>query len=246
MPSRREFLLSAGSAAVLGGLSTSALLAASRESDVAALYQRAIVIDALGGPGEPFRHWPRAAGDHLNQKEIADVIASGVTVCNLTVSTSDFDATLGMIAAWRDEIDTRPEIFRLIRNGNDIVLAKNNQQMGLILGFQHTEMMGRNMERLDMFYRMGVRVIQLTYNKRNYIGNGCLEPGDGGLSRFGRKFVERLNELNVAVDLSHCGPAGSMAGRIRSTTNGSQSRNEDRRWSGRAIAIKSNSLSNPR
>ena len=212
MLNRRDFLLSVGSVVALNGLSSTTLFAASSKADIEALYRRSMVIDGLGGPGEPFRHWPRAAREHLTDSEIADLVRSGVTACNVTVSTSGFDDTLGMLAAWRDEIDTRPEILRLIRNGNDLTLAKKNHQMGLILGFQHTEMIGRNMDRLDMFHRLGVRIIQLTYNKRNYIGNGCLEPGDGGLSRFGRKFVARLNELNVAVDLSHCGKQTTVDG----------------------------------
>ena len=56
-----------------------------------------------------------------------------------------------------------------------------------------------------MFHRLGVRIIQLTYNDRNLVGDGCLEPGNAGLSAFGRQVVERMNALGIAVDLSHCG-----------------------------------------
>ncbi|MEJ7636603.1 MAG: membrane dipeptidase [Singulisphaera sp.] len=59
--------------------------------------------------------------------------------------------------------------------------------------------------RLDLFYRFGVRVIQLTYNGRNLVGDGCLEPANAGLSRLGNRLVERLNELGILIDLSHGG-----------------------------------------
>jgi membrane dipeptidase len=59
--------------------------------------------------------------------------------------------------------------------------------------------------RLDLFHRYGVKIIQLTYNVRNLLGDGCLEPADAGLSKHGRDVVARMNELGIVVDLSHCG-----------------------------------------
>jgi membrane dipeptidase len=50
-----------------------------------------------------------------------------------------------------------------------------------------------------------VRIFQLTYNRRNLVGDGCLESGNAGLSEFGRKLVSRLNERKLLVDLSHAG-----------------------------------------
>jgi membrane dipeptidase len=59
--------------------------------------------------------------------------------------------------------------------------------------------------RLDALRQLGVRVIQPTYNRRNLLGDGCMEPADAGLSRAGHEAVERMNELGLLVDLSHCG-----------------------------------------
>ena len=59
--------------------------------------------------------------------------------------------------------------------------------------------------RLDLFHRYGVKIVQLTYNVRNLLGDGCLEPDDAGLSRHGRAVVARMNDLGMLVDLSHCG-----------------------------------------
>jgi membrane dipeptidase len=64
---------------------------------------------------------------------------------------------------------------------------------------------GEELGRLDLFYQFGVRIIQLTYNGRNLVGDGCLEPANAGLSRLGRRLVERMNELGVLIDLSHGG-----------------------------------------
>jgi membrane dipeptidase len=62
------------------------------------------------------------------------------------------------------------------------------------------------LSRLQLFYDLGVRISQPTYNLRNLIGDGCLEPNDGGLSRLGLDFVAEINRLNMLLDLSHAGP----------------------------------------
>jgi len=59
--------------------------------------------------------------------------------------------------------------------------------------------------RLPLFHDLGVRIVQLTYNVRNRLGDGCLEPANAGLSTLGGSIVERLNAMGMLVDLSHCG-----------------------------------------
>ena len=78
-------------------------------------------------------------------------------------------------------------------------------------------MLERDLARLDVFHRLGVRIIQLTYNDRNLLGDGCLEPGNAGLSAYGRQVVERMNTLGIAVDLSHCGTQTTADGIAAST-----------------------------
>ena len=56
-----------------------------------------------------------------------------------------------------------------------------------------------------MFKQLGVGIIQLTYNTQNYIGSGCYESHDSGLSDFGREVVAEMNRIGIAVDLSHVG-----------------------------------------
>ena len=62
-----------------------------------------------------------------------------------------------------------------------------------------------DLSKLDTLYNLGIRVIQLTYNLRNMLGDGCIERTDAGLSEFGIKVVNRMNTLGILIDLSHCG-----------------------------------------
>lgn len=68
------------------------------------------------------------------------------------------------------------------------------------------------MRNLDALYDLGTRCIQLTYNSRNLLGDGCTERTNAGLSDFGVSVVQRMNELGIIVDLSHCGEQTSHDG----------------------------------
>ncbi|MGQ0734822.1 MAG: dipeptidase [Acidobacteriota bacterium] len=184
-------------------------------ADIPSLYRRAIVIDALANPGTMNVPWPPRGP--LSQKQRNAIRESGITALNVTVSADTFEASTRNIALWTGEADRYPDLLSIVRRHGDIEHAKKGGTLGLILGFQNTEMLERDLSRLDVFHRLGVRIIQLTYNDRNIVGDGCLEPGDAGLSAYGRQVVERMNTLGIAVDLSHCGTRTTADGIAAST-----------------------------
>jgi membrane dipeptidase len=141
-----------------------------------------------------------------------DVRASGLTCAHTTIlpvgstppDTAYADAVRGIL--WYErEIDSHPQTLMRIRTVADITQAKRSSRTGIIYGFQDGVMFETDLSRLDDFHRLGVRVIQPTYNRRNLLGDGCLEPANAGLSKAGVEAVERMNELGILVDLSHCG-----------------------------------------
>ncbi|MEZ5285208.1 MAG: membrane dipeptidase [Vicinamibacterales bacterium] len=212
--SRRRFGATVGAGA-------GALLAASRpgaaQSSQAdgSVYTRGIVIDALANPGSMNVSWPPRGPLSPTQREA--IRSSGITAINVTVSADDFETTTRNIALPQGEADRYPDLLSVVRRHADIARAKADGTLGLILGFQNTEMLGRDLSRVDVFYRLGIRIIQLTYNDRNLLGDGCLEPGNAGLSRYGHEVVERMNSLGIAVDLSHCGTRTTADGIAAST-----------------------------
>ena len=58
---------------------------------------------------------------------------------------------------------------------------------------------------INIFFQLGVRMMHLTYNRRNPIGDGCAEKANGGLSDFGRAVVREMNRVGVIVDIAHSG-----------------------------------------
>ncbi|HEV7490217.1 MAG TPA: membrane dipeptidase [Rhodanobacteraceae bacterium] len=204
--SRREFVtaIAAGTlAAAIPVRSTSA--ASSASAATWRRYAHATVIDALGGPGSANK--PDSA---LDASDLADVRASGVTTVNMTVGSvgsyaRDYDGAIEQIAHWDNEIAAHPKVLMKFHNAHDFAEAKRSGRLAIIYGFQDTTPFGEDLARLETFRNLGVKIVQLTYNRRNLVGDGCLEPGDAGLSLFGRDLVERMNAQDVLIDLSHCG-----------------------------------------
>jgi membrane dipeptidase len=204
--SRRALLLQVAGAAVAAAIPK--ILKGSVSDQISPAvrrtYDSSLVIDATGSPDDFMGGWPR---EHslLTAEELTQISESGVTAINVTVSDPGLEKTIGNIAGWHGAIANHPQNLLLVRSVNDISLAHESGRLGVILGFQHTEMLGRRLEWINRFNDLGVRSIQLTYNKRNLMGDGCLEPGNAGLSKLGFEAVERMNAIGIAVDLSHCG-----------------------------------------
>ncbi len=171
-------------------------------------YDRAMVIDALASPIQ--FNIPQE-GLPLSAEALADVRASGVTAVNLTAGVvgatapDPFDGSVARMAAWEREIDAHPDFLCRVRTHPDLLRAKRDGLLGIIYGFQDAVPLEGRLERLDLFHGLGLRIVQLTYNDRNRLGDGCLEPANAGLSRLGVAAIERMGELGILVDLSHCG-----------------------------------------
>jgi membrane dipeptidase len=167
------------------------------------------VIDCLATPG-PF-NVPNMFAAPWTDAMVANARASGITAVNVTVSGSGatgadaFESTVRALAFLEREVAAHPDAFLEVRTVADIRRAKETSRLGLIAGFQDATMLEGDASRVDMFQQLGVRILQLTYNGRNLLGDGCLEAANAGLSNFGREVVERMNERGVLVDLSHCG-----------------------------------------
>jgi membrane dipeptidase len=95
--------------------------------------------------------------------------------------------------------------FTRIRNVADVQAAKKAHRVGLIYGVQDGVAFETNLDRLADLYYLGLRIVQPTYNRRNLLGDGCLEPANAGLSLTGVQAIERMNDLGILIDLSHCG-----------------------------------------
>ena len=199
---RRSFVAGASAATIAFALHKRAI------ADAKSVYRDAIVIDGLGGLGNSMAK-PDAP---LADAYFHDVRNSGLTCVHVTITpvgttapdTACTETVLG-IGNEEREIDGHADVLSRIRTVADITAAKANSCTGLIYGLQDAVAFETDLARLDALYRLGIRVVQPTYNRRNLLGDGCLESADAGLSKAGVEAIERMNSLGILVDLSHCG-----------------------------------------
>lgn len=163
------------------------------ENDAENLYRDAIIVDGLN-----VSNWDSDA-------VFRSLTNGGVTAINATIATWEgFRETLDTIADWTQRFDRRDEIVQ-VRSVEDIEAAKRDGRVGVILGFQNATPIENDLGRLEIFHRLGVRIIQVTFHERNLLGDGCYERAGGGLSNFGVDAVKEMNRLGILVDLSHVG-----------------------------------------
>jgi len=132
---------------------------------------------------------------------------SGINVIHPAIGMGGFnsyDSVLKFFASWNGFLAGQDELFMRIDSPGDLDRVKKSGKLGVILGLQNSDQF-RNPNDVDFFYALGQRVSQLTYNSRNFIGNGSTERQDEGISDFGAAIIERMNKVGMAVDVSHCG-----------------------------------------
>lgn len=165
--------------------------------DAKALHESSIVIDAVCPLLRDHRHLD------LYKR-------GGATAVAPTVGGSEnAAASLRAIGKWAKRIRQGDDLT-LIRSAGDIEAAKRNGKLGIILHFQGTEPIEDDLDLVDAYKTAGVGMIQLTYNVKNRVGDGCEERTDAGLSRFGIDFIKRMNEARIVVDCSHTGYRTTM------------------------------------
>ena len=109
------------------------------------------------------------------------------------------------IAAWLTCFDLYQAHLAQAHSATAVEQIAASGRLAVVYAFQNTRPFDEDIRFARVFYEMGVRVVQMTYNTRCAVGDGCLEPTDAGLSLFGHDLVHSLNGLGVVIDLSHAG-----------------------------------------
>jgi len=132
---------------------------------------------------------------------------SGVTAACGTYSgwglSTAFEETIRKIANAQAIISALNSSMILVRSASDIEQAHAENKYGVIIDFQNTHPLADDLSRVDLFYGLGLRMVQLNYNLQDLVGDGCTETYQGGLTYFGRELVAMLNDRRILVDVSH-------------------------------------------
>lgn len=116
-----------------------------------------------------------------------------------------FETSVSILSQHHKLIDANSDVLTLVRTFDDIVQAKREKKIAVTLGFQNSHTIGNNLEHIETFKHLGVLTMQLTYNGQNQIGGGANVSPRLPLAEFGHEVVEKMNEQNILIDLSHSG-----------------------------------------
>jgi membrane dipeptidase len=114
---------------------------------------------------------------------------------------ADLVDEIGMMLA---DVHHHSEAVVQIRNCEDILAARQRHIVGFLPTVEHLSI-GKDLHRVDVLYGMGVRLAGLTYTRKSFIGDGQYERTNCGLSELGVEVVRRMNDVGMAIDLSHAG-----------------------------------------
>jgi membrane dipeptidase len=208
MLTRRQFLIRSSLAAA--GTQLLPRLFAETSAEQWAPYRHGFAIDAQGGTAVFYLQ----DNDPALPAELQAIRDSGLT--GLIVSPGPqgrfwlddaaFERSRKTLADWKSRVEAHGDVLLHVKSAADLDRARTEHRLGIIFTFQGTEPLGEDIERIPMFREMGLRVMQLTHNRRNLVGDGCMEPGNAGLSKYGHEVVKRLNAEKLVIDLSHACP----------------------------------------
>jgi membrane dipeptidase len=205
MISRRAFLGRGLSAATvfssLGAVTHAVTRAlAAPPSPAKATAAGSVVIDTLTPDGPFF--------------DAGEAVKAGLTaaVIDLSLFPRNFPGAIDALADWSDAFHRADSGFLKVLKGTDLQEARRQGKLGVILACQDASILDastgsvndHNLRNLRLFYDLGLRVLQLTHNERNGVGDSFREKTDAGLSRLGEKVVAEMNALGMVIDTSHC------------------------------------------
>ncbi|GFE84660.1 hypothetical protein GCM10011487_66600 [Steroidobacter agaridevorans] len=209
--SRRSFLQSAAAAAITAPMINFGAFPAFAGSErkysarVMKIMERALVIDMLGVVklSLSLEYWKQ----RMPEQDIRWLRQSGVTVLHNALGSGGPDAhanAMTFFGLMNGFIARNDDVLKVVDRASDIDKAKAEGKIAVILGLQNAEHF-RTIADVKSFHDLGERSAQLTYNTQNYYGSGSTERGDGGVSGAGVQLIQKMNEIGMLVDVSHCG-----------------------------------------
>lgn len=179
-----------------------------RLTDAEQLLKDNIVIDGLGGAVvHPTPYIKEGTYEELMVKQ--GWTAFNACLVSEPSYTPSWDETLKAIYENLVYLSSSTKL-RLCEQLDDIYEAKREEQLGIFFGLQGANCLEQDRTRVLILHKLGLRVLQLTYMERNFLGDGCLEPENRGLTNFGIQVVRECNRIGIVIDCSHVGVRTSI------------------------------------
>ncbi len=104
---------------------------------------------------------------------------------------------------WNSWFERYPDRIIQAHYAEDISEAKRSGKTAIIFGFQTPAPIEDDIGLVEIWHRLGMRIMQLTYNNQSLLATGCYEEEDSGITRMGREVIAEMNRLGLIIDMSH-------------------------------------------
>ena len=145
----------------------------------------------------------------VSREQVLRTLQGGVSAVNLTSMSPFIGLTESLLELEenRSKIEGMADVAAVVTSVAEIDQAHAAGKLGFILGTQNSMMIEDDLRLLATFRRLGVRILQPTYNEENKLGHGAPFEGeaDRGLTELGRAWIDEMTRLRLIIDLSHCG-----------------------------------------
>lgn len=150
-----------------------------------------MIIDAL-----QYSNWSRAIFEQMR--------AGRLDCVHVTIAYHETCIeTLRNISAWNQLFAQHSDLIVQVGSAAEIVAANQVGKTGVLFGFQNCSPIEDDYSLVEIFYRLGVRFMQLSYNNQSPLASGCYETRDSGITRFGKQVISEMNRFGMVIDMSH-------------------------------------------
>jgi len=143
----------------------------------------------------------------VTRAQIERTLAGRVAAMNFTSlrPNASLESSMSELARLLEVVAENADIACIVTSASEIAGARAAGKLGIILGTQDSTFLQHDLGVLAAMQRIGYRILEPTYMEQNELGCGVVVEHDTGLTRLGHEWVERMNALNLLIDLSHAG-----------------------------------------
>ena len=135
----------------------------------------------------------------------------GVSAVHATICYHEnFRETVANLSAWGRRFERHPDLIFHGRTADDVRRARSEGRTAIFFGFQNCSPIEDDIGLVEIWHRLGVRFMQLSYNNQSLLASGCYEAEDGGVTRMGREVIAEMNRVGLVVDMSHSGERSTL------------------------------------
>ena len=139
-----------------------------------------------------------------SEKIFREMRGGGVDAIHVTIAYHEtFRETVLNIEQWNRWFETYPALIFQGQTGDDVRRARAEGRTAIFFGFQNPSPIEDDIGLVEVFHRLGVRFMQMTYNNQSLLATGCYEDEDSGVTRMGRQVIQEMNRVGMVVDMSH-------------------------------------------